>query len=318
MSTIKNSHQYHTRQKGIYYTTLFNPFSYNAFTHWIATHNLTDETVLEPFAGCNNIIHMLQGLGLAKTFQSYDLCPQSREVQQRDTLTDYPQGYKVCITNPPWLYKSSAHRRGLNFPDTPYNDLYKLSLSIALEHTEYVGALLPASFIQSKIFHDRLERIIFLNRPLFTHTESPVCLALFTGKKTKDFEVYDDDSPIGTYTNLQKYLPPTSKLGIRFNIPDGELGFIAIDNHREPSISFCYGDELSAYKIRQSSRSITRIGGVRTTASLIQALNTYIASLREKTRDIFLTTFKGLRKDGKYRRRMDYQLTRDIIKHVTS
>ena len=35
--------------------------------------------------------------------------------------------------------------------------------------------------------------------------------------------------------------------------------------------------------------------------------------IRASTYDVFLTAFKGLRKDGKYRRRMEYRLARDII-----
>lgn len=303
-----------TRQNGIYYTTLFNPFEYNAFRGWIHKHGIEHEPVLEPFAGCNSIIDMLQAVGFAGKYQSYDIYPQSPVVKQRDTISSYPAGYKVCVTNPPWLYKSSAHRRGLYFPATKYDDLYKLCLSIALENNEYVGSLIPASFIQSGLFTERLERVIFLHRPLFTDTENPVCLALFGSTPTDDIEVYNDDCFIDYYQKLKEHLPPVNNTaGISFNIPNGSLGFIAIDDNISPSIRFCRGENLGKYNIGYSSRSITRIAGVDTTTALIKRANDYVNDVREKTNDIFLTTFKGLRKDGKYRRRMEYKLARGII-----
>ncbi len=302
------------RQNGIYYTNLFNPFKSKPFNEWIYKHHISKERVLEPFAGSNSIIDMLQDAGFANTYQSYDIYPQSPDVNKRDTIIDYPEGYKLCITNPPWLYKSSAHRRGLCFPSTQYDDLYKLCISIALEHNQYVGALLPASFIQSRLFMERLEKIIFLNRRLFSNTENPVCLALFGSKQTDDIELYDEGRLIGYYKQLKKHLPPESKNGsIVFNVPEGSLGFIAIDNNNEPSIRFCKGKKLEDYNIRHSSRAITRIQGVHTTPLLINKLNDRINAIRKDTQDIFLTAFKGLRKDGKYRRRMDYKLARDII-----
>ena len=37
---------------------------------------------------------------------------------------------------------------------------------------------------------------------------------------------------------------------------------------------------------------------------------------RRETYDIFLTPFKGLRKDFRYRRRLDYALARNIVNYV--
>jgi hypothetical protein len=45
----------------------------------------------------------------------------------------------------------------------------------------------------------------------------------------------------------------------------------------------------------------------------IDMLNTRLTTIREKTHDVFLTAFKGLRRDGHYRRRLDWALTRAIV-----
>ena len=303
-----------TRSNGIYYTTLHNPFAYPAFTSWAREHQIQKEVILEPFAGANNLIARLQELGLCKRYQSYDLYPQSPKVHPRDTLSDYPTGYRVCITNPPWLYKSSASRRGLPFPKTAFNDLYKHCLALCLEHSPYVAALIPASFLQANLFRQRLAKVIFIHKKLFSYTEHPVCLALFQEDAVKDTQIYLDDERIGTLGELESHLPKcTSSRPIQFNAVQGTLGFISIDNNTNPSIRFCHGDVLRHHAIKVSSRAITRICGIDVTARLLDRLNERIAHLRTRTHDVFLTAFKGLRKDGKYRRRMEYRLARDII-----
>ena len=81
-------------------------------------------SILEPFAGANLLISSLKDMGLCHRADSFDIAPAHTDVKLRDTLTDFPTGYEVCITNPPWLAKNSATRRGLAFPETPYDDLY--------------------------------------------------------------------------------------------------------------------------------------------------------------------------------------------------
>ena len=52
---------------------------------------------------------------------------------------------------------------------------------------------------------------------------------------------------------------PSSRRPLRFNDPEGDLGLIAIDNTRGPSIRFCEGRELAGYRVGGNSRMITRI-----------------------------------------------------------
>lgn len=61
-----------------------------------------------------------------------------------------------------------------------------------------------------------------------------------------------------------------------------------------------------------SSRSITRIN-LSLTDGQIAGLNDEFSKFRRDTRDVFLTPFKGLRKDGMYRRRLDYGLARRFV-----
>ncbi len=107
-------------------------------------------------------------------------------------------------------------------------------------------------------------------------------------------------------------------MDIRFNVPNGNLGLIAIDNTIEPSIKFVNGEEISPERIRVSSRSITRImiPTKYKINSIIEKLNYNLNIFRKETYDLFLTPFKGLRKDNYYRRRLDYKLAKKLIEET--
>ncbi len=311
------------RTKGQYFTQ-YNPFDNKAFQDWANECNLEENTILEPFAGSNNLIKMLQNMGLCNNFISYDIEPKDENVLFKDTLKDFPSNHDICITNPPYLAQNSAKRRGLFYPKTKYDDLYKFALDKCLENCKNVGAIIPASFLNSQLFRDRLSHYILLNGKMFNDTEHPVCLALFKGQ-SKDVDLYQDREFIGKLSEFEKKLPKAeNKVEMKFNDKAGKIGLIAIDNTIEASIRFCNGNEINPEKVGSSSRSITRISIARRSASLIDCdiekliknLNEMLNGFRKETYDIFLTPFKGLRKDNKYRRRLDYALARDVINQV--
>lgn len=308
------------RERGVYYTELFNPFAMSKiFQGWIKKNKLEQATVVEPFAGNNSIIKFLHEIGIASNYQSYDIQPNATGIKKRDSILDYPKGFDLCVTNPPWFYKSSASRRNITFPATSYDNIYKLCLDKALEHNKFVAMLLPASFtsMRNENLLARLEILILINRPLFADTENPVCLALFGDKLNKNPIFYNDDNKIGDYQTLLEFMPACAnkeKHEIKFNDPNGKLGLIAIDNNKEASIRFCRGEELEEYPIKESSRSITRITGkFDINDTFLDTVNEKIDIMREKTADVFLTPFKGLRADGKYRRRMNYFIARELL-----
>lgn len=302
------------RELGQYFTT-YNPFQNSGFLNWAYECDLIKTTILEPFAGSNNLINMLQDMGLCSDFKSFDIEPKNKFVKRRDTLKNFPKGFKVCITNPPYLAQNSAKRRNLEFPNIIYDDLYKYSLEKCLENCDYVGAIIPASFFNANIFRERLSHYILLNSKMFNDTEHPVCLALFK-KYSEDVDLYNDNKYLGKLSDLKKKLPKSNiNMDIRFNVPNGNLGLIAIDNTIEPSIKFVNGEEISPDRIRVSSRSITRImiPTKYKINSIIEKLNYNLNIFRKETYDLFLTPFKGLRKDNYYRRRLDYKLAKKLI-----
>ena len=78
------------RNHGQYFTHA-NPFDHDAFKQWAHEARLNHTTLLEPFAGSNNLINMLQALGLCHQFKSFDIEPKNPRVSQQDTLRNFPK-----------------------------------------------------------------------------------------------------------------------------------------------------------------------------------------------------------------------------------
>ena len=327
---------------GQFYTTV-NPFLHDAVFKWANQIKEQDKDAyhgqwLEPFAGANNIVEMISDVGLHEAnpegWACFDIDPLAQdentseiEVVWRDTLSDFPKGFKVAVTNPPYLAKNSATRRGLDFPTTDYEDLYQFSLSLMLHHCRWVAAIIPDSFITQNLFHERLFTVISLTYPMFEDTEVPVCLALFMPTEcissaeatSQDFRLYRDMTYLGGYKTIiqkRKMIVPHKKYELSFNQPEGEIGLYAVDSTTGPSIRFVLGDSISPDRISVSSRSITRIAGyprIENLPTVIDKANLLLDKYRRQSGDIFMTSFKGLRKDCKYRRRLDWATARDIL-----
>lgn len=298
------------------YFTRYNPFSLHPFLDWYKRFNFRKEIVLEPFAGENSLITFLINNGMCTRYAAYDIEPKASDVHHRDTLKCFPKGFKVCVTNPPWLAKNSATKMKVPFYAGKYDDLYKYSLDKCLSNCECVVAVIPESFIRADIFQDRLDTFISLTSSAFEDTAHPVGLALFNPDNTEDIKIFRDNAFIGQLSELIKRRPPiVNDKSVKFNMPKGNLGLIALDNCKAASIRFCEPRELTNYKVKKHGRHITILDvpfPVR-----ISDYNDVIRDFRGKTQDVLMTSYRGIRKDGYYRRRLDWQLARDIIHCVT-
>lgn len=309
--------------------TVTNPFNVDPFHKWLkAIPGYATVPVLEPFAGANNILCMLSDLGYALKWTCYDIAPVNDErnasgieVQARNTLVDFPQGVTIAVTNPPYLASYSAKRLGLPFPVISHDNVYKEALDVMLRHTPYVAAIVPESFITQNLFHSRLAAVISLTCRMFEDTEMPVCLALFVPAAGKpvasDFQLFSENRFIGNFLDLKTHLEPYSGEGIpwKFNDPCGEIGLRAIDNQKSASIAFVAGSAITSL-IQGSSRLVTRVSGPvasKDITKIIETANALLSTRRAKTKDTFMTAFKGLRADGCYRRRLDFAQARDLL-----
>ena len=302
------------------YFTVGDPFSHAAFTAWLKRAQVEKSPVLEPFAGSNNLVKMLRQAGLQTQFVSYDIAPSCPEVLSLDTLADFPQGYRVAITNPPYLARNSAKRRGLSFPVSAYDDLYKYALDVMLENVAYVAAIVPDSLLTSALFLDRAVDFISLNTLMFDDTTHPVCLALFEPVgRTGGPNLWLGNKLVGPYKSVwaQNPVSPQKQPWI-FNHREGQIGLRGLDDQKTRTIRFVPGEEINGDSIKVSTRAITRIFcaydlSEKQRDALVQEANVLLNAFRDKTGDMTLTSFKGLRQDGMYRKRLDFKMARAIL-----
>ena len=292
-----------------------NPFNHPAFIRWANEANISGSTLLEPFAGRNSIVDTLQAMGLCERFKSFDIQPGRDDVCFQDTIEDFPKGYSVCVSNPPWLARNVATRYGFDFPGGSHQDLYQVCLEKCLAGCEWVALLVPESFIRTDLFRIRLAAFISLTFETFRETTHPVALALFNKGPTNDTELWSGSKFIGYLSEIESLKPKLQPNGtkVKFNDPDGNVGLMALDNTREASIRFCEPTELGDYRIRHSCRAITKLSASN---PRIKEWNAFLTEFRDRTSDVSLTAYRGLRADGRYRRRLDYNLARRIIQNV--
>lgn len=321
----------HKRTHGQFFTE-GNPFVFEPFSRWMDAipSAAAKGPLLEPFAGANNIVKLMREAGYTQDWACFDIDPPQPSAQgvmvlRQDTLARFPKGYQVMITNPPYLARNSAARRGLSYPDTPFDDLYKHALSVALVHVPFAAAIIPESFVVAGEFHERLWATVSLTSKMFNDTDCPVCLALFVPEKAKsdarDFALWDEGAYLGQYKTFSSVLSPLPKgdtVAWKFNDPQGELGLQGVDNTKSASIRFVRGSTIPPEEIKHTSRAISRISGVPKDIkldALIERANKAINAYREGTHDTLMTSFKGLRADGKYRRRLDFAAARRLLDH---
>lgn len=315
---------------GQHYTNK-NIFSNHVFIAWLndAISNSTNTTILEPFAGKNSLIEMLENLSLIQKYKSFDINPKSPNVILNDSILNFPKNFDICITNPPFLAKTVATRKKIDINFYPYFDLYEKCLELCLDNCKYVAVIIPESFIVTKYFKNRLYAVISLtDKKLFNTTEHPVCLALFTPQEHEDFKVYRNESYLNDYKktkkNIEKLFSDIDyEQYIHFHEKTGALGLVNIDaTDVNKKIRFCEGSDILESDVSKQSKLRTRINILsptsrklsnKTIRNFADECNLNLNIYRLKTQDILMTSFKGLNNDGTYRRRLDYNTAKKII-----
>ncbi|MBR3169528.1 Eco57I restriction-modification methylase domain-containing protein [Candidatus Saccharibacteria bacterium] len=325
----------HKKEHGQFFTEN-NPFTLGPFKEWFSMLP-ENAKLLEPFAGSNNLVKMINDTFGKMDWGSFDIEPPTSnaepaiQTKQLDTIKNMPEGFDAIITNPPYLARNSATRAGIPFdPDNNYDDLYKYCLEKMLEKYNFVAAIIPESFITSNQFRKKLYSVISLTQNMFGDTDCPVCLAMFVSPEIKsqrlladDFYLYRLNKKIGQYSQFENYYLSLKELvnkniKLKFNDKTGIIGLRGVDNTNTSSIKFIRGEMIDPDCIKVSSRAITRISVNKKISDaeldvIINQANALLRDFRNETNDIFMTSFKGLRKDGKYRRRLDFKIAGEIL-----
>lgn len=302
---------------------------------------------VDPFAGDGHLLQLVNEVGFQTIGHDIDvdICKSRGWGKPNDSIRRVIQHDEAFVlTNPPYLAKNSAKR--MKSPMVEYfsggfiptlddsllnvlDDLFKLAIEQTIAKYEDSIWIVPESGIQDlddlPHWKDRLHSVTILEDNPFDDTEHPVCVMIFSTSNPLN-QVWKNDTLLGTYDELRRAHNQTAKgpsklTHMKFNAPEGTLGYRAVDGTREDGsmrIKFCRGEELGYDRsnIKISSRHLTYIE-IELEGELLDKViteaNRRIDAYRESTHDVFLTAFMGNTKTGKRRRRLDYKLARKIF-----
>lgn len=284
---------------GQFYTTS-DPFAgSDAFLLWNEKRP-KNVKVLEPFAGAGMLYSYLN-----EDWIGYDIDPKLDSIIRKDTIKNFPTGYEVCITNPPYFAKTTISRKKINLL-IKYQDLYLDCLELMLNNCNYVAAIIPSTFYNTGLFQDRLIAWDKLDREVFSDTDVPVGVAYFTPKAEKT----------SLFVNgkiIEEKEPGKVKSNISFNVSHGNYVLCAIDSTKGRNIRI-HNDienfDLEKY-LKHTSRNYSLFYSENNLD--IDKINSFINDWRDDTKDFYLTSFKSTMKNGLYRKRMNFNILKWII-----
>jgi len=303
--------------------------------YWLKNHildfikNSNPKIIFDPFAGEGDLLNIFSKTDYR--IIGFDIDPKLNWIVN-DSLLEIPNiKNSIIITNPPYLTNYSASRKKIYnqvekyFNNCKYNDLYQLAIEKCLENNDFGIMIIPETFINSNFPKYRLKSITIIEDLIFNDTENPVCVVCFdkTIKKYNEILVYKNDKYIGTLEYFEKMRKnPTKKINMKFNSLEGNIALRAVDttNIQKP-IQFMLPNEINydLTTIKNSSRLITLISlniDNQLVNKVIKHSNDILLDFRKKTSDVLLSPFKGNKKNGERRRRLDYKTARAIIEEA--
>lgn len=308
---------------------------YTTQDHWLTPpvvafiEDALPETMsfLDPFAGAGHLLELCAGR-FQLPIEGFDL--HVAPWRPNDSLRHIPATDALIVTNPPYLAKHSASRKGVAetvahyYRETGLDDLYQIALRRCLEAARFTVAIIPETFLNSNFEKASLTLLSVLEQNPFEDTENPVCVACFDTKRSDGEEaarLFVEERYCGTYGELfglRRTCPRDDR--IVFNDPDGEIALRAVDSTDPASpIAFLPAEhfDYDRSNIKVSSRLLTYLSVRELPPSrrqeLIDTANRRLAMLREASQDLVLSPFKGNNKAGKRRRRLDYALARALL-----
>lgn len=308
-------------------------FTKNSF--WLKDHihdfikSTKANIAFDPFVGCGDLLKVAQEIGFEK-IKGFDI-DQTLNWEYNDSLSHIPKiKNSIIITNPPYLTNYSAKRKGIYenvkkyFDSCNYDDIYQLAIEKCLIN-DFGVMIIPETFINSKFPKYRLSSITIIEDMLFNDTENPICVICFDDKQKKydEIKVYKNETFLGNlayYENCRKY--PTNNFYIKFNSLNGQIALRAVDTTSpQKLISFMRPEEIDydLSTIKASSRLITLIeikADIDLVDKIIEHSNKILFEFRKNTHDILLSPFKGNKKNGERRRRLDYLTARAILENA--
>lgn len=272
------------------------------------------DIILDPFAGGGDLLRTCKEELSIIDLHGYDI-DKSLGWEINDSLLSIPKTDRLIVTNPPYLHKSRACERGLDsykyFKENNYTDLYQIAIKRILDSHDYAVAIVPESFLRTKLFRDRLHSITVLEDNPFSDTTFPVCVACFT-PYTNKIKIYKNEIFIGYLENLLKLKKkPSNKYDIKFNL-EGAIGIKCIDGELGERIYFCKKEDLKHQRISRAYL-IVDIHKEINIEKVIKTANEILNKHRKQYYDLLLTAFYGNNKNGIRNRILNRTIAKAIL-----
>jgi hypothetical protein len=283
-----------------------------------------NNVVLDPYAGEGHLLNACVEKFESKIF-GYDI--RDTEWKQNDSLVSIPNpNSAVIVTNPPYLAKYSAKRKGVIDSVEKYfncvrEDLYQVALDKCLSSARFVVAIIPETFLNSSYEKEFLSVLCVLEENPFDDTETPVCVACFDTQKKQKGKLYINEKYCGDLSEIFSYREVVErKANIKFNVADGRIALKAVDGTADDDLIRFENAKSFAYarsNIKHSSRLLTylEVDSLKDEEidKFVSICNDNLKAVRNNTFDLVLSPFKGNNKAGKRRRRLDYAMARVIM-----
>jgi hypothetical protein len=291
----------------------------------------TAPVVLDPFAGDGHLLELLASEFNVAT-EGLDIAAE--RWPKNDSLKRVPKHDGLIVTNPPYLARHSAKRKGVDklvqryLGNTKRTNLYEIALDRCLAAANYVVAIVPETFVLSVYPKDRLECVVVILDQLFTDTMAPTVVACFGPAKRSTPAaqlIFSGERAVSSIPEIMRMRGGRARAVIRrddvvFNVPNGRIGLRAVDGASgvEP-IRFVLGSEFDYPRDRVivSSRLLTYLelpdvpdGKL---PEVIERANRLLDEVRQASADLVLAPFKGNTKPGPRRRRLDFGLARQLL-----
>lgn len=303
---------------------------------WLTPHVLdfiksrSPAFLYDPFAGRGDLLRSARS-ALDLEIKGLDIDPRTGW-PRNDSLDHIPElKNAVIVTNPPYLAKHSARRKGVHANVARhYNhrrDLYQLALDRCQTACPFTVAIVPETIINSAYPKTHFTSITVLEENPFDDTDCPVCVVCIDRQNPPPRNgpmLYIGTKPVITLAELNgERLIPTKNERIEFNAKSGRIALRAVDLPRvDKPIAFMprAKSDYPAERIKTSSRLVTFIELPAIDDALINPIintaNRLLAKHRHKTADLTLSPFKGNTKAGTRRRRLDYRTARAILEQA--
>lgn len=291
-----------------------------------------NNSALDPFAGEGDLLNAVRSFRPATITAGLDIdagLVAKRGWVQNDSLLGIPNPTgAVIVTNPPYLAKQSAKRKGVQADVWHYyrdhTDLYQEALAQCLKAARFVCAIVPETVVNSGFDLRSCRSLSVVLEPIFDDTEHPVVVACFDREWVGGPEVFHGPQHSAPLSELlQHRAQPSGAAKLRFNVVGGQIGLRAVDLS-DPSkpIEFMPAAQLGYGNagIKVSSRVMTyiHVDGLPEdrVADVCRRANTILREARQLSHDAILSPFMGNNSAGSRRRRLDYDLARAVLERA--